>query len=307
MATVTKLKAAVNNKNLPILGDDGNLYNYYVGTWLNKIRNLGYAPSAGEISALNTLIVSGINDGWINKVLYFIPLIGSQSNPLTGLVPLIDNVADYELAETSVDSDAFSYLDGKIIGYGNPSLSTPIRLNIPVTTGDIADIGFSTYANVKVTAEEYASPFIRPLLSAYPSGEGASLIWTVRLDASNRYQMSVRATEEGELTIATLDAVPSSGQFGLFFARYYDSVGQVNRAKKYFIKKGASSPYANDMAGITTESIVNTTPYRYCLGGYQVTKAIVNMCAIIEPNSLTASDMLAFNQAVFALTTALGR
>ena len=99
MATVTKLKAAVNNKNLPILGEDGILYNYYFGRFFNKIVEKGYTPTSGEITALQEFIQNGINNGWIDIVKYFLPLVGDSSHLEAATVPLIDNVGNYEMSE----------------------------------------------------------------------------------------------------------------------------------------------------------------------------------------------------------------
>jgi hypothetical protein len=99
MATVTKMKAAVINKSLPILGEDGNLYSYYFGRYFNKIVEKGYTPTSREITALSAFIQDGINNGWIDIVKYFLPLIGDSSHLDAAAVPLIDEVGNYEMAE----------------------------------------------------------------------------------------------------------------------------------------------------------------------------------------------------------------
>lgn len=105
MATVTKLKAAVNNKNLPILTSEGELTNYYVGMYLDKIEETGYSLSVSEKTAINAFIDSAIQNGYINYIQYMLPFIGDSSHSKAGIVPLIDNVDNYEMSEYTGEED----------------------------------------------------------------------------------------------------------------------------------------------------------------------------------------------------------
>ena len=146
MATVTKLKAAVNNKNLPILGEDGNLYNYYVGRWMNKVNALGYSPSSTEINALNAFVQNGIDNGWIDKAVYLLPFVGSETIPLAGMIPLIDNVADYEPSVESMQTTDFEYIGGKINGFKGGSAF----IELPVKNYDVEGNAFSVFIDFRV-------------------------------------------------------------------------------------------------------------------------------------------------------------
>ena len=150
MATVTKLKAAVNNKNLPILGEDGNLYNYYFGRYFNKIVEKGYTLTSGEITALNAFIQDGINNGWIDIVKYFLPLIGDSSHLDAAAVPLIDEVGNYEMAEYDGTEDFSNSFEinsvNKKIKYYTRIVSGASLLKSPLTIESMnGGISFSGY------------------------------------------------------------------------------------------------------------------------------------------------------------------
>lgn len=110
--TVTKLKAEVFNKELPVLLEDGTITNYYFGQFLNTIAKYGYTPTTAEKNALSAFIKNGIDNGWIDDVYYCLPFIGDSNNPNAGIVPLIDNLDDYKMTEydgTEDFSDMFQF------------------------------------------------------------------------------------------------------------------------------------------------------------------------------------------------------
>lgn len=314
MATVTKLKAAVNNKNLPILGEDGNIYNYYVGRYMNKMSELGYDLTTTEIQAVNTLINTGINDGWINKVVYLLPFIGSETTPLTGIVPLIDNVADYELAEESVNSELFSYSNGKIVCMGGRSDNGNISANIPVNTSQLGFTNcFSPFVNATLDAETIQNG-IKGVYTFANDTNGVSRFTCRKGQASNNnFVYGIRVYPEDSTVFRNIEDSSFDEAFnvGIFQARYYNDDLADNKIKRYIIVRGESTSRGSDMTGETHSStyLPNSSSCRISVGSNSATPLIlkVNLMAFMNPSTLTANDMYSFNQAVFALTTALGR
>lgn len=141
MASVTKMKAEVTNRNLPILTPDGEVTNYYYGNFYNKIEGLGYALSVDEKTAVKNFIDSAINNGYIDYIRYMLPFIGDSDHPNAGLVPLIDNVDGYAMREYSGAedySDGFFEFDsqtGKILSIhntytGDDLIKTPVDYSL---------------------------------------------------------------------------------------------------------------------------------------------------------------------------------
>lgn len=313
MATVTKMKAAVNNKNLPILGSDGNLHNYYVGKWQNMIVEKGYNPTADEINALDAFVEAGINDGWINKVLYLLPFIGSESTPLTGIVPLIDNIADYNLAVSTVDGNLFSYLGGKIKSFGGTAHHGTI--DIPIKTSDFGVTqAFAPYININYLAANGDDEI--GIKGGFASAE----------DANHDDRFGIRkgaGLDSLMIGIGRDYSVEGSGiiysgiqgtdysedcQLGVFGGLF--SANSSNIMKRYVCKKilNSVSVLYDSMNGVSLTGF----PSEECnimIGSWtdRNLTTVVNLMAFFKPQNLTSADMYSFNQAVFALTTALGR
>lgn len=310
MTTVTKLKAAVNNKNLPVLGEDGNIYSYYVGRYMNKMSELGYTLTSTELQAVNTFINDGISDGWIDKVVYFMPFIGTETTPLQGMVPLIDNVANYELAVNSV-GNIFSFENGKIKSFGGSSNCIGTA-EIPVTNFDLGTPdAFSTFINVNYLAAngDDKSDIKGSFASAQDSENIArfSIRKGKKNGASQPNSMTAgrRLDEQSEINFITLFGTDyiEDAQLGIFAAIYNNPNDSINR-KTYAITKGSNTPawVANFIGNVTMPKCT------YVIGSsIRSLTTVTNCMAFLKPHNITESDMYNFNQAVFALTTALGR
>ena len=129
--TVTKLKAEVQNNNLPYLTESGSVEQYYVGRYIDALAELGYTLTASEKQAIDTFIQSGIDEGWIDEVKYFMPFIGSSSIPEATLVPLVDQVGDYE--KLSTPSTLQVQTDGTVLGSKISKVKLPLK---PAHLGD---------------------------------------------------------------------------------------------------------------------------------------------------------------------------
>ena len=309
MATVTKLKAAVNNKNLPILGEDGNIYNYYVGRYIKKMSELGYTLTSTELQAVNTFVNAGISDGWIDKVAYFMPFIGTETTPLQGMVPLIDSISDYELAVNSVGT-IFSFENGKIKSFGGSSNCIGIT-KIPVTNFDLGTPdAFSIFINVNYLAANGDEEKTVKGTFAYANDSENIARFSMRKGRSgsapaNSMNVGRRLDGQSEITFIGISGTSyiEDAQLGIFAAIYNNPNDSINR-KLYAITKGDNTPT------FETSSIINVAMPKctYVIGGNVRSMTTVTNCmAFLKPHNITEFDMYNFNQAVFALTTALGR
>lgn len=202
MATVTKLKSEVFNKNLPVLLPDGGITNYYFGKFVNTITAKGYQLSSAEKNALSAFIESGLNS-WIDYVDYFMPFIGDEDHPNAGTVPLIDNINDYKMEEYGDESYAslFEYDDnnGKILSVHNnadlvmrtplvygkyrggcyinsvkyEAFSQPNGKNQFLMTEDVLDSGVYYYIRLRYA---YSSTSQKPIISIQTSSNGSVTI-----------------------------------------------------------------------------------------------------------------------------------
>lgn len=304
MATITKLKAAVNNKNLPILSNDGYLYNYYIGRYVDKMSELDYTLTEPERNALNTFINNGIEKNWIDKVLYFMPFIGTETTPLQGAVPLIDNIADYELAVNSVDSSLFTFdNDGKIKSFGGSPDCTG-SIEIPVTTFDLGLLpAFSAFINVNYLEangddkKEIKGTFV----SAYNSNNS---LFGIRKGASgyNSIQYGRRTTDAIAFNAVTGTAYVEDAQLNVY-ATLRKNIDNSLERENYSTTKGDTTINHNT---VSITSIPTEEATYFVGGGTRNLTTVMNCFAIVKP-FITESDFYNLSQAVFALTTALGR
>lgn len=208
MITVTRLKASVNNPDLPVLLDDGTVVNFYVGNYIAKMRSNEYNLSDAQIAALNAFVESGIASGWAQYVKYFLPCVGSLSTPITGAIPLIDKVGNYEMSEydgTEDLSKVFAGADGEIKYIhqsGEVALKTPVKWEDLANSmsvvfsrkmqADPADNYNAYLAGCSVTGGEYRRIALRLQKTAqqiYYKGtsEAASIVRSIRPVKSQDY------------------------------------------------------------------------------------------------------------------------
>lgn len=320
MSTVTKMKAAVNNKNLPILGEDGNLYNYYVGRYTNKLSEFGVYLTTSEQAALNAFIDAGVENGWIDKVKYFLPFIGAESSPISGIVPLIDNVSDYELSVDSVDSSAFTFSNGKIFAFGNRNINSEVSIKIPVKTDDLSNgcNGLSVYFNIRYDAEDLTN-FSRgqvincvdndnkPFIGVFVGSDGLNP--NNKMQSKRRREPSVDANMVA-IYPTTSDNIDEVCQFGTYSDVHYNQNNEcISRVHVMKMKDEIiSGPVRSIMSNAAlTEIIYYPGTYDIVLGGPNTPpKALINCLSIMDV-TVNSNDMYSFNQAVFALTASLGR
>lgn len=316
MATVTKLKAAVNNINLPIIGSDGNLYNYYVGRYTNKLSEFDVSLTTGEKDALNAFVDSGIENGWIDKVKYFLPFIGTESSPISGIVPLIDNVSNYELSVDSINSSAFTFSNGKIFAYGNRNINSEVSIKIPVKTNDLSNgcNGLSVYCNIRYDAEDLTN-YSRGQIINCVDGSGQTYLGVFKgnpTSSQNHLISKRRGSDTGGASSIFIYPPNTQGnitevcQIGMYQDVHYNQANNCI-SNRYVMKKGNNTPLSISMSNSTTSTTFYNGIYDMVLGGPNTPPtSLVNCLSIMDVN-VNENDMYNFNQAVFTLTTALGR
>lgn len=151
MITVTKLNSRVYNKDLKVLGYDGNLYESVIGNYLNTLHRVGGSIISEELDAIKTFISSGHSNGWIQYVKYLLPFIGGKNEYLSGIVPLIDTVDDYNLSLYNKYNEDFS----SMFEYDSNNRikrlcyeASNLNFNIPIKSSDMENgITFMTSLN----------------------------------------------------------------------------------------------------------------------------------------------------------------
>ena len=197
MATVTRLKAVVNNKNLPILTPDGELTNYYVGMYLNKIEETGYNLSVSEKTAISAFIDSAIQNGYIDYIQYMLPFIGDSAHSKAGIIPLIDNIDNYEMSEytgeENYDTNFFEYdsITGKIKSVHN-SRNTGDFIKTPVKPSH-QDKGISVFFNANYITLINS---INIITATEPVNELDDVAHYLRLRSNLELPMSIFTTAE---------------------------------------------------------------------------------------------------------------
>jgi hypothetical protein len=316
MATVTKLKAAVNNKNLPILGEDGNLYNYFYGRFYNKIVEQGYIPTEGEKAALNAFLNDGVNNGWLDAVAYLIPFIGDENHPKAGIVPLVDNMSDYVITENTVHVNSFNYFaNGKIKCFTNGNAER-YPLGFKSNQLGFSD-AYSIYANLSYESGDEVKGLCNNLMTLL-SDIGTNAVYIVRKGYVGESEITSKnsiifltRTEDVE-SASTYEFTQSAVQvdnlpykFDLFYSKYIDE-DSVVKYKKYY--KGGS--YVNGVYSSGNSSTgMGYAITSYSLGGTR-NRGMVSKCNIFAqmfPALINNVVLDSFTSAVATLNTTLGR
>lgn len=321
MISVIKLKAQVDNRDLPVLTNDGDVVNYYVGLWKNKSMELGYTPTKKQVEAVSAFIEDGISKGWIDHIKYFLPFIGNSTAPLAGAVPLIDEIDNYQMSNYTGQEDIseiFRYdSSGNIISMGGTSITRNSQvLKTPVKLSDM-DKGI----NVSVSI----APFVRDdtALSYFAcmfSTDG-KVVRAVRMnDVASRFQVAFRQNlEDASITLINV-IYPNREQLDQLFLNrvpfnfnisyYQDEEGNF-KYQRYVISSdnsinnydtGASTVFS---AGNITDA--NSLTLNTTYGKSMFTNMIPLRTWAVHNPGIPKQALVDFNSAVFALNTALGR
>lgn len=108
MGTLIRMKAEVNNPELPVVTEQGILP-YYEGLYVNKLADMGVTLTQTEVNALSAFI-SELNDaGVLDKIDTFYPFMGNVNVPLVGSTELTFN-------DTTSTNTKLDFVNGKLRG-----------------------------------------------------------------------------------------------------------------------------------------------------------------------------------------------
>lgn len=327
MITVTRLKAQVDNTNLPILLEDGTITNYYSGKYISTLASVGYTISDAERTAINNFILSGIDKGWIPYVLYFNPFLGDSASPKAGVVPLIDQVSDYDLSIYESDynfANMFEYNSGgKISNYGK--MSTPsianAALKVKCSYVDMGGYGFTAGIKANITDSnstlDYMCGIIRNVDNLFCAG--------MRKNASAASQWQRVTRYDGDTLLDSLkidsltaprqqafdEAMARGGYMTFNFLAFRD----VDNTPKNVMQcvSNAESTYYSYYNGLTIPSInaavtngLDTTYVSSSTLGRQPQTFKLNHYGLLKV-SIQKDILDQFNNDVYNLMVALGR
>lgn len=88
--------------HFPVLTKYGIVDDKDLGVYYNLLDDSGYTLSIAERNAIENFLAKGTEQGWRDKMLYVMPLIGSQSAPSAVACPLIARVGSQEKATLGV-------------------------------------------------------------------------------------------------------------------------------------------------------------------------------------------------------------
>lgn len=320
MISVIKLKAQVDNRDLPVLTNDGDITNYYVGQYKNKLLELGYTLTTRQMEAVEAFIEDGINKGWINHIKYFLPFIGNNTIPLAGAVPLIDEIDNYQMSSYTMNEDLskiFLYDNaGNIISMGGATvtpndqvLKTPIKLS-DMNKGVNLSVSFAPFVRDNTDLSYFACML-----------KDGKVIRAVRMNStSSRFEIATRQNINDSNPVLINVFAPFGEQmdqlflnreaFNLNINYYQDETGNVNYMR-YVIS--ANKTINNYDTGLSTSFVIgdttdaNTGTFNANFGQNNYTNLIpIRTWAVFNPN-IPRTALTDFNSAVFNLNIALGR
>lgn len=302
--TVTKLKAEVFNKELPVLLEDGTVSNYYLGQFLNTIAKYGYTPTTAEKNALAAFIESGIDNGWIDDVYYCLPFIGDSDNPNAGIVPLIDNLDGYKMAEydgTEDFSDMFQFDANthKILSMHNSSttkhIKTPLEYSKDKGIGLLIRSAFST-ANTNLNKFVYTDVINDGGTSKYLrmsyNYQSERTLFVISNSSSNNQSITSFEQQIG-------NAISASKDLSLFVTLLKNS---DTIAERYGYDNGVSKSI-NSAGSVLQFTDLNYGKFNV---GQRLDTTYLKVLLLVNPNIPEEKAMQLFDD-VAILTTALGR
>lgn len=322
MISVVKLKAVVDNKDLPVLTKDGEIVSYYVGAYKNKLMEVGYTPTTAQMTAIGAFIEDGMNNGWIDQIKYFLPFIGNSNVPLSGAVPLIDSIDNYQMSEYTFTEDLskiFVYdSNGEIISMGGPTITPNSQvLKTPVKVSDMGG-GLNVSACI--------GPFIRDnshlsYFAAMFNQTTGNLFRSVRVNDSGIFDILYRKSPSD----ASSNVIAISRSTGSEIDACYINRLTINLNMAYFKDEQDGNTYYmryvvnSDKSLENYDKAVSASFVSYegdesSLGKFNVNYGQNTFTCLIPIKSwgvfdyhITRQQLADFNAAVFTLNAALGR
>ena len=317
MGTLIKLKAEVKNTELPVLGSDGKITDYYVGRLRNKIMELGGTVTDAEVNALTALIEDGRTNGWLDKTAYLLPFIGSRDMPFAGAVPLIDKYGNWEMSEyantNEVTENLFAYDSNnriKTLGYvGSTSTS---YLKTPVKASNLSN-SLGTFASFKLYKDTTKDMTFTSVYGADGMGYVSTCLriysYSTNYYAFNTYYDNVNKN------IEVVNSIDDGTDINFYSAIYPQGEGSETLgmfAKAWHVDGKApkiSIPpiHWSEFDGITAPN-ADAKIYvgRGSTSKVGCTFMPIKCMALITPD-ITVNEVTALNAAVNTFNTALGR
>lgn len=309
---VTKLKGVVDNNRLPVITEDGKVFDYYVGRYYDKLKSENYSLTDTEINAITTFVKDGIDKGWIDYMLYFLPFIGDKEHYIAGCWPLIDNLLNYSQRCTVGSSLVFAYDENnKMIGTseGQRAFNTPIKLahmrggfNF-IATGAFSDKSHGFFGcdwdNNGNHSSFYSSrqgSGLKPNFY-YKDSRGSSVGFTTALSS---YQVSGPVANLG----AGLWPIPIEEQTG--DSNWYRNVIYITQDGSAEQVVVAEEKQFSIQQIAATDEKFKLGAY-YSSGEYSVRTGYDILSFAISDPKMPAEQVKAYSDAVFALNVALGR
>lgn len=322
MISVVKLKAVVDNKDLPVLTKDGEIVSYYVGAYKNKLMEVGYTPTSAQMSALSAFIEDGMNNGWIDQIKYFLPFIGNSTVPLSGAVPLIDSIDNYQMSEYTFKEDLskiFVYdSSGQIVSMGGSTVTPNTQvLKTPIKVSDMGG-GLNVSACIAPFVRDNAHLSYFAYQNILSSG---NLFRGIRINGSGLFDIIYRKTPNDAASTTIGISRPTGAEidtlwvqkktFNLNIAYFKDELDGNTYYMRFITTPDKS--LENYDKGISSSFVVYEgddsllSKYNLNYGQNAYTCLIPIKSWGVFDYHITRQQLADFNAAVFTLNTALGR
>jgi hypothetical protein len=144
MTTVTTLKGVVTGDNFPVLTKYGIIKYSLLGKYLNRMSENNFDFTDEQINSLMAFFDSGYNDGWIDKLMYVLPFIGSAETYKAAAVPLIDRFSNYKELRIAASNRGLDY-NSDFSKYFKVDADNKVIATVPYRTDMMLVMNLSPY------------------------------------------------------------------------------------------------------------------------------------------------------------------
>lgn len=158
MGTLIRMKAEVNNPELPVVTEQGILP-YYTGIYVNNLADNGITLTQTEINAVTAFVNTLKDANVLDKIDTFYPFIGDANIPLIGNKEL--GFTDITSANTNLD-----FVSGKLRGIKGQNTMQNVKYKDLTTFNKGVIIGGSMITKTPTSHPSNAGTWIRFITSA---------------------------------------------------------------------------------------------------------------------------------------------
>lgn len=232
MTSVIKMKASVDNTNLPILNEDGTISNYYIGRFKSALLSVGYELPQAKETALNAFIDDGLSKGWIDYVDYILPFIGDSDHPKAAFAPLVDRLSNYVIpVPEDTDShilNALHFNGSDVVGFGSP-----INKNYPPTTIQIP-LQYTRYKGISILTRVSTDMVSQgSCIGRFAKGE---VVMLALRNSGDSIQLYSRSSEEASSSTKEQLDMNTYGTVDALTSIYIDKVDS-SKKRNIFVKR----------------------------------------------------------------------